>query len=461
MRYYGWYDPNPSDKGTIALSYWNHVVNEYANIGNNPNDLVRYTKEHYVQACKKYMDEHTYFFPDRKFIIDIPTAEVYYEGTKTASDGYKENIPIWKTTEWIEYVINELDKDERVLGWYQADEPEVWGYREVVNGNVTNSNPPIEYAFLKDRYDIIKSLSTKPVIVVFCDTKLFLDRYYHKILKYGKFFDVFGFDYYPFTPSNKRIDSTRIKNFINISCNIDPNLPILFVGQGSGTSEFNTRTPYLQEHQNLFQEFIKNCPANLRFGYLLWSANSAYADSSALVNGNLALHYLNDWILTTKQPLTKITVPMFTKIINFLKSLFKFKKPNNTVVTTTASPITGRLGACVSDDFPNGCTQTTEEDCAGWASSSWYPDTPCNATHINDSNIVVRVWGYNTDDAKLSCSKTTFVKAVRDTRTGNFYADTDMVHTAPDGFYCEDNGIYVYRVENGVTVDAWLCSELA
>lgn len=313
MKYYGWYDPNPSDKGSIALSYWNHIVNEYASIGNSPNDLDRYTKEHYVEACIRYMDAHTFINPDRKFIIDLPVAEVYYEGTTTAEDGYKENIPIWKTEEWIRYVVDKLEYDKRVLGWYHADEPEVWGYREVVNGNVTNSNPTIPYSFLKKRYDLIKSLSIKPIFAVFCDVPLFLDRYYQDILDNGKFFDIFGFDYYPFTPSNKHIDVNRIKNFINISANIDAKLPVLFVGQGSGTSEFNTRAPFLQEHQELFQEFVRQCPESRRYGYLLWSANSAYADSTALINGNLALHFLQDWIESTRLSVVK-NFSIFNKI---------------------------------------------------------------------------------------------------------------------------------------------------
>lgn len=376
MKYYGWYDPNPTDKGTVALSYWNHVVNTYSVTGDSPNDLDRYTKENYVQACKVYMDEHEYFFPDRKFIIDIPLAEVYYEGSRVAEDGYKENIPIWKTTEWVEYVVNELDKDDRVLGWYHADEPEVWGFREVINGNVVNGNPVIEYTFLKDRYEIIKSLSKKPVLAVFCDTKLFLDKYYHKILKYGKFFDIFGFDYYPFTPANKKIDSTKIKNFINISANIDEKLPVLFVGQGSGTIGFNTRTPYLQEHQNLFQEYIKHCPEERRFGYMLWSANSAYADSNAIINGNLALHYLNDWILSTKQPLNFKNNTMLIKFIKWIKSLFSFKTTNipNSDLTSNNSSL---LGACLCDQLPNGCQQMTELECAGWTASTWLDSEPC------------------------------------------------------------------------------------
>lgn len=323
MNYYGWYDPNPEHLGTIALSYWNHVVNTYPSKGKDQNDLIRYSKEHYVQACKDYMDAHTSIVPDRKFIIDIPLSEVYNDGTKVAEDGYPENIPIWITDEWIEYVVNNLDSDDRVLGWYHADEPEVWGYREVVNGNVTNLNPKIDYFFLKKRYDIIKKDSKKPVLAVFCDVTLFLDRYYHKILKYGKFFDIFGFDYYPFGPNKNHIDVSRIKNFINISCNIDEKLPILFVGQGSGTPEFNTRVPYIQEHQQLFQEFIRQCPEDRRYGYLLWTANSQYADNMAIQNGNIALHYLQDWI---KSATSSLPVKTFRfNILNWIRRLLKIK----------------------------------------------------------------------------------------------------------------------------------------
>lgn len=322
MIYYGWYDPDTNYLGSIALTYWNHVVNTYPSSGKDENDIARYTKEHYVQACKDYMDAHTSINPDRKFIIDLPICEVYFNGTRTVEDGYEENIPIWKTDEWIEYVVNKLNSDERVLGWYHADEPEVWGYREVVNGNVTNSNPPIDYFFLKKRYDTIKKDSKKPVLAVFCDVPLFLDRYYYKILKYGKFFDIFGFDYYPFKLNKSSIDVSRIKNFINISSNINDKLPVLFVGQGSGSPEFNTRVPYIQEHQELFQEFIRQCPEDRRFGYLLWSANTRYANSMAIQNGNIALHYLNDWIKTAIKPAIGRT-SIINLILNRLKKLLK------------------------------------------------------------------------------------------------------------------------------------------
>lgn len=298
MKYYGWYDPNPEDTGTLALSYWNHIVNTYPSVGKDQNDLSRYTKKHYVESCRRYMDAHTKVHPDRKFFIDLPLAEVYNVGTKLADDGFKENIPVWKTLDWIEYVVRELDTDERVLGWYHADEPEVWGYREVVNGNVTNANPPIPYQFLSDRYFHIKAFSNKPVLALFCDVPLFIERFYKYTVKYTPFFDIFGFDYYPFQKLNKNINeinTKKFREFINIASNIREGMPILYVGQGSGSPEFNTRVPTLEEHQALFQEFVKYCPEDRRFGYLLWSANRQYANDNAIENGTIALSSLTQW----------------------------------------------------------------------------------------------------------------------------------------------------------------------
>lgn len=287
LKWYGWYDGEPISQGNVVLSYWNHIVNTYPSEGKDQNDLKRYTKEHYVQSCKRHMEAHTFNNPNKKFIIDLPVSEVYYDGTVIADDGYEENIPIWKTLDWIEYVVKELENDDRIIAWYHADEPEVWGYREVVNGNVTNANPKIKYGFLKDRYDLLKRVSKKPVLAVFCDVPLFLDNYYHKIVNNGPFFDIFGFDYYPFTPKNKKVDPDRIKKFLNISANINQSMQVLYVGQGSGSTEFNTITPTLLMHEELFKTFIRLCPEERRFGYLLWSYQ--WADAFAKVTGDIVL----------------------------------------------------------------------------------------------------------------------------------------------------------------------------
>lgn len=308
MNFYGWYDGSPDTKGTLGLHYWNNVVNEYALEGQDQNSGIRYTKEHYVRACKNYMNIHTQINPNKKFIIDIPIAEVWYDGSTIAEDGYLQNVPIWKTPEWIEYVINELDSDPRVLGWYHADEPEVWGYREVVNGNVVNNNPPIRYSYLRSRYLVIQSLSRKPVYAVFCDPTLYTQRYRKEVLQTGTFFDVFMFDYYPFTPTNSKVDTDKFKQFMKIVDEIDSNMPVMFVGQGSGGPEFGNRVPTVVEHEELFKQFIRHCPRPRRYGYLLWSANPTYATSKAITNGEIAFNYIREWEKEVDQEVTKPTL---------------------------------------------------------------------------------------------------------------------------------------------------------
>jgi hypothetical protein len=319
MLKYGWYDSPILVHGNLILSYWNHVVNQFPSIGIDQNDVRRYTKEHYVDACREYINSHTYIHPNRKFIIDLPLAEVYSDGERIAEDGYTEVIPIWKTTEWLNYVIQELDSDPRVIGWYHADEPEVWGYREVVNGNIVNTSPAITYSFLKERYDSIKQVSKKPVFAVFCDTSLFKARYLEHIKSKGKFFDVFGFDYYPFTPTNDKVDERKIKDFISIAGSIDRSMPIMFVGQGSGGQVFNNRPPTLKEHETLFKAFIKHCPVEKRFAYLLWSGSTTYVTSKALNTGNTALTKLSKW--SQEQDKECKDVGFFKRVLIFLRNI--------------------------------------------------------------------------------------------------------------------------------------------
>ena len=292
---YGWYNGTPTSNGNVVLTYWNKIVNDYPSVGENGNDPKRYSKEHYVKAVKRFIDDHLKENPNRKFIIDIPVAEVWWKGTQIAEDGFEEVIPEWKTIKWIQYVISKLDSNPHIIGWYHADEPEVWGYREVVNGNPISNAPIIPHKYLKERYDSIKLISEKPVISVFCDVPLFYKRYYTDIKTYGAFFDIFGFDHYPFLIRGNDGSLDKIKQFINIATEINPLIPIMFVGQGSGSDEFNTRVPNLKEHQQLYTEFTKWCPPHRRYGYLLWAHD--YGTNEATVLGDFVLNptILSNW----------------------------------------------------------------------------------------------------------------------------------------------------------------------
>lgn len=323
--YFGWYNGTPTSNGNITIAYWNHIVNEYPVIGNSQNDIIRYSKENYVLALRKFMDYHNKESVNRKFIIDLPISEVYHDGIITASDGYDENVILWKELDWIEYIVRELETDDRIVGWYHADEPEVWGYREVVNGNVVNNNPTIPYTFLKDRYERIKSISSKLVFSVFCDTKLFCERFYEDIKTKGAFYDVFMFDYYPFTLDDRLPTWHKMGDFVKIHNELHPNKMIMYVGQGSGTPVFNTRVPTMEEHQRMFNEFCRYVPNEKRFGYLLWA--HSWADNIAQYRGNLILteNLLTQWRTEAYQPIPIKEKPIhiLTKIKRFITRLFK------------------------------------------------------------------------------------------------------------------------------------------
>jgi hypothetical protein len=164
-----------------------------------------------------------------------------------------------------------------------------------VNGNPISNAPIIPHKYLKERYDSIKLISEKPVISVFCDVSIFCKRYYTDIKTYGAFFDVFGFDHYPFLVRGNDGSLDKIKQFINIATEINPLIPIMFVGQGSGSDEFNTRVPNLKEHQQLYTEFTKWCPPHRRYGYLLWAHD--YGTNEATVLGDFVLNptILSNW----------------------------------------------------------------------------------------------------------------------------------------------------------------------
>jgi hypothetical protein len=298
-KLFGWYNGSPQSTGNVVLTYWNKVVNDYPSIGVDHNDPRRYSKEHYIESLKRYISDQLNSNPQRKFIIDLPIAEVWWGGTRIAEDGFEEVIPIWKTLEWIEYIINELDSNPNIIGWYHTDEPEVWGYREVVNGNPISNAPIVPYTLLKSRYDFIKTISDKPIIAVFCDVPLFYKRYYTDIKDSGKFFDIFGFDHYPFLVREKDISLDKIKKFINVATEIDCTIPILFVGQGSGSDEFNTRTPSIVEHRKLYTEFTKWCPPNRRFAYLLWAYDYATFEAKNLGDFILQPEILSHWEYTS------------------------------------------------------------------------------------------------------------------------------------------------------------------
>jgi hypothetical protein len=103
-------------------------------------------------------------------------------------------------------------------------------------------------------------------------------------------------------------------------------MKIMYVGQGSGSKEFNTRVPSMSEHERMYLEFCKYVPSDNRFGYLLWS--HSWADETARYRGNLTLteNLLNLWEsdsieIKVAPPVVKET--LITKIKKIIRRIFR------------------------------------------------------------------------------------------------------------------------------------------
>lgn len=272
-RYIGWYDGSPTSAGNVTLCYWNHVVNTFASIGQDANDPRRYTAEHYIEAVERMINAHHAVNGDRRFIVDLPMAEVWYDANGQI---------IFKENAWIEQVVQALDANPFIIAWYAADEPELWG--EI------NDRPRISVLHLGSRYRAIKKHSSKPVICVFCDPDLTEEMAEDSIgWSHPKCFDIYGFDYYPYrTQRDLPIYPTACReSTIQRMIKAGRGNSMMFVGQGSGTAEFGTRPPELEEMAKLYEEWTHRSHPGSRYAFLLWSWS--YADTASKQIGNFLL----------------------------------------------------------------------------------------------------------------------------------------------------------------------------
>jgi hypothetical protein len=279
-KYYGWYDSNYKSvikpAGNTAIIYWNRVIDEYALRRVYDNPMV------YTDALRNMLDQ----LPETvKVYIQLPL----YNG-KDYGDGDRHRPIMY----WWPLIIDAFDREDKVLGWYMLDEPEAHGYG-------ADDKPPMSYNTASYLYKTVKKYSKKPVLCVFVDIDLCN-------LKYPKmdFFDIFGFDYYPFV--SQYIHETdeeqehRITNrFLNWRRFIfTHNLrKVFYVGQGIG-KKVVTSTGTSHEHgfgqikmSHVDFKFInKLIKKHFPFisGFLMWSWD--YSDP---VTKNKANHALIDW----------------------------------------------------------------------------------------------------------------------------------------------------------------------
>jgi len=315
---FGWYDELKPTKGMHSIAYWNHVVNEITPDA-NPNDVSLYTKKNYIKCLVKMLDASS-----GKFWIQLPYFQVYHN-----LNG--QEIVIFE--EYAYDIIRHFSHHDKVVGFYIADEPEIWG---------------TEYSDHKHKFDVeagkrvfkhIKNTNHEKLgLMVFCDEFLLstsnIARNLHLLT------DVVGFDYYPFE-TQKQVDEkgrgyviktqfeyTKVRERIGRICRTLYNFGVtssrfMYVGQGTGdktwtgATTFGQRDPSLEELNLVIGEFHKN--DLLPRYYLFWS--KSYSNQNVWETVWEHIRKVSDTVWAYPVPKDPRKPSIFRRIINFFKTI--------------------------------------------------------------------------------------------------------------------------------------------
>ena len=232
IKYYGWFDGIDKANGSVV---GNNIVYRGFPVGNSVilyttlitglyfsdedrrfqeskdtynSFVINLTPRQYADAVIKAIKDNerfTYIF------IQLPlftvNEELYFEGYPNPNpsanlipgdNNYINNntgplgISSKFNNQWIYDVVNILEKSDvanRIEGWYTADEPEISGYR----ADSINSEPPtVTFSLLKDRYLLIKEISSKPQFVWLTEPDFIDKKFLNASTSSGKFGDIVG-----------------------------------------------------------------------------------------------------------------------------------------------------------------------------------------------------------------------------------------------------------------------------
>jgi hypothetical protein len=275
----GWYSPDLDiSSGGVFIEYWNGVVNKYSPRGIvDPNDASLYTAEHYITCLNLYLERLSE--SGRRAFIELPIGQVW-------------NMADWEPARWTAQIVSAVHGQKACAGFYIGDEPEVWGYSSA------NTFPVLTADFMKARYKTVKAITDKPVLAVFVDPPLMRDRYGTVLNPSDRFFDIFGFDNYPFE-KDRELNWSRVNSkLLDMKALWDAcgSPPLMYVGQGcgnvnlSGQPNFGQRNPSSEELDEMLGR-VKGIFGNLDY-YLLWSWQ--YADQYMHALGNVHLETVSD-----------------------------------------------------------------------------------------------------------------------------------------------------------------------
>jgi len=283
----GWYSPDLSaSSGGIFIEYWNGVVNKYSPRGViDVNDATLYTSAHYISSLNVYLDRLAE--SGQRAFIELPIGQVW-------------NMTDWEPARWTSQIVAAVHKHKACEGFYIGDEPEVWGYSSA------NTFPVLTADFMKERYKAVKAITSKPVLVVFVDPPLMRNRYGSMLNPTDRFFDLFGFDNYPFE-KDRELNWSRVNSKLQDMKSLwdacgKP--PLMYVGQGCGSvsiegqPNFGQRNPNSEELDQMLGR-VKGIFGDLDY-YLLWSWQ--YADQYMRALGNVHLETVSDVVTVAPEP---------------------------------------------------------------------------------------------------------------------------------------------------------------
>ena len=311
---FGWYDELKPSVGMESIVYWNHAVNELIP-GADPNDPNLYTLKRYLTALGNLPKN------GGKFWVQLPYFQVYPDSKGNETVIFED---------YAYEIINHCAFDDRFVGFYLADEPEVWG------SQWSSHKLKFDQAAAMRVYKHIKSTnSEKLALMVFCDTVLMNRLFLPKNMVLMT--DVLGFDFYPFN-TQENVDKRglgyviktqseynhiigQIKDIVktlkryNVTIN-----RLMYVGQGTGEKDWKGRPTFGQrdatsaELRLVYNAFLMEGIEFKR--YFFWS--KTYSNDFVW---NQVWQHINNVSTEQMPPKDPHKLSLFQRIINFLKNL--------------------------------------------------------------------------------------------------------------------------------------------
>jgi hypothetical protein len=283
----GWYSPDlDASSGSIFIEYWNGVVNKYSPRERvDVNDASLYTAEHYISSLGVYLEKLSN--SGRRAFVELPIGQVW-------------NMADWEPARWTTQIVRAVHEHPACAGFYIGDEPEVWGYSSA------NTFPVLTADFMKERYKAVRAVTDKPVLAVFVDPPLMRNRYGSMLNEKDRFFDIFGFDNYPFE-KDRELNWQRVNSKLQDMKSLwdaSGNPPLMYVGQGCGSvnvdeqPNFGQRNPSSDELDQMLGR-VKGIFGDPDY-YLLWSWQ--YADQYMRALGNVHLETVSDVVTVAPEP---------------------------------------------------------------------------------------------------------------------------------------------------------------